>query len=57
MNWKPSPNATYHSLVVPTVDSQRNKYVLQMCVNQRIHTMSLGVTGTGKTVLINQIIG
>ena len=57
MNWNPSPNATYHSLVVPTVDSQRNKYVLQMCVNQRIHTMSLGVTGTGKTVLINQIIG
>lgn len=57
LNWKPPSNATYHSLVVPTVDSQRTKYVLQTCVAQRIHTLSLGVTGTGKTVLINQILG
>ena len=57
LNWKPPSNGTYHSLVVPTVDSQRTKYVLQTCVAQRIHTLSLGVTGTGKTVLINQILG
>ena len=57
MSWKPPANATYHSLVVPTVDSQRNKYVLQTCVAHRIHSMSVGVTGTGKTVLINQILG
>lgn len=57
MNWKPPATASYHSLVVPTVDSQRNKYVLQTCVYQKIHTLSVGVTGTGKTVLINQILG
>ncbi len=56
MNWKPSHNASYHSLVVPTVDSQRTKYVLQTCVANRIHSLSVGVTGTGKTVLINQIL-
>jgi Flp pilus assembly CpaF family ATPase len=42
--------------VVPTVDSQRTKYVIQACVANRIHTLSVGVTGTGKTVLINQIL-
>jgi dynein heavy chain len=42
--------------VVPTVDSQRTKYILQNCVNNKIHTLSVGVTGTGKTVLINQIL-
>ena len=57
MNWKPPANASYHSLVVPTVDSQRTKYVLQTCVSQRINCLSVGVTGTGKTVLINQILG
>jgi dynein heavy chain len=54
--WKPAPNSSYHSLVVPTVDSQRTKYILQNCVNNKIHTLSVGVTGTGKTVLINQIL-
>lgn len=42
--------------MVPTVDSQRTKYVIQTCVANRIHTLSVGVTGTGKTVLINQIL-
>ncbi len=42
--------------MVPTVDSQRTKYILQNCVNHKIHTLSVGVTGTGKTVLINQIL-
>ncbi len=42
--------------MVPTVDSQRTKYILQNCVNNKIHTLSVGVTGTGKTVLINQIL-
>lgn len=42
---------------MPTVDSQRTKYVLQTCVAHTIHTLSVGVTGTGKTVLINQILG
>jgi Flp pilus assembly CpaF family ATPase len=31
--------------------------VLQTCVANRVHTLSVGVTGTGKTVLINQILG
>jgi type IV secretory pathway VirB4 component len=26
-------------------------------VANRVHTLSVGVTGTGKTVLINQILG
>ena len=53
---KPLPNASYHSLLVPTVDSARTKYVLQNCVTHKVHTISVGSTGTGKTVLINQIL-
>lgn len=56
MIWKPSPTAPYHSLLVPTVDSARTKYILQVCVSNKLHSLSVGVTGTGKTVLINQIL-
>ena len=56
MIWKPSPTAAYNSLLVPTVDSARTKYILQTCVTQKVHTLSVGATGTGKTVLINQIL-
>lgn len=55
--WKPAATAPYHSLLVPTVDSARTKYILQVCVNSKLHSLSVGVTGTGKTVLINQILG
>lgn len=54
--WKPAAGSTYHSLLVPTVDSARTKYILQTCVNSKLHSLSVGVTGTGKTVLINQIL-
>lgn len=55
--WKPPATASYHSLLVPTVDSARTKYILQACVANKLHSLSVGVTGTGKTVLINQILG
>ena len=57
MVWKPVANAPYHSLLVPTIDSARTKYILQACVTNKLHSLSVGVTGTGKTVLINQILG
>lgn len=53
LNWKPPTNAPFHKLLVPTVESARNRYVLMNCVQNRIHTLSVGVTGTGKTVVIN----
>jgi hypothetical protein len=40
-------------MLVPTVDSARNRYVLMNCVLNKIQTLSVGTTGTGKTVLIN----
>lgn len=57
MIWKPSPTTPYNNLLVPTVDSARTKYILQTCVSNKLHSISVGVTGTGKTVLINQILG
>ena len=54
--WKPPAHAPFHKLLVPTVESARNRYILMNCVQNRIHTLSIGVTGTGKTVIINEII-
>ncbi len=56
MVWKPLPNTSYHSLVVPTVDSARTKYILQTLVVNKLDCLSIGVTGTGKTVIINQVL-
>lgn len=54
--WKPPPNCPFHKMLVPTVDSARNRFILMNCVQHKVHTLSIGVTGTGKTVLINEIL-
>ena len=54
--WKPPANAPFHKMLVPTIDSARNRFVLMNCLQHRVHTLSVGVTGTGKTVLINEIL-
>lgn len=41
---------------VPTVDSARNKYILQILLRNKQNTLVVGTTGTGKTVVINGIL-
>ena len=40
-------------MLVPTIDSVKNKYILQNCIINKVNTLSIGITGTGKTVLTN----
>lgn len=54
--WKPTPGAPYHKMLVPTIDSAKNRFILQSLISSKINTLSIGVTGTGKTVLINEVI-
>jgi Cdc6-like AAA superfamily ATPase len=44
-------------MLVPTVDFARNKSIINMLLNEKISTMVVGATGTGKTVVINGLLG
>jgi type I restriction enzyme M protein len=38
-------------MIVPTVDTMRNAYVVDMYINSKKNVMLVGATGTGKTIL------
>lgn len=42
----------FHEIFVPTSDSIRNNYFLNLCIKNQIHLLLCGPTGTGKTVNI-----
>ncbi len=43
-------------LIIPTIDSIRNNYLLTLFVSMKSHVLLTGPTGTGKTVnVINEI--
>jgi dynein heavy chain len=41
---------------VPTADTTRNKYIIQTLTKFSINVLCCGVTGTGKTVLLNGVL-
>jgi dynein heavy chain len=49
---------SFAEIVVPTMDSVRNTYFLDLLVKQNAnHVLMVGQTGTGKTVNISQFLG
>jgi len=50
-NWRPLRGQDFHSMIVPTVDTVRNAFVLNTVVLHKRHALLTGETGTGKTVL------
>ena len=46
----------FSEIVIPTTDSVRNTYLLDMLVSNAQHTLMVGETGTGKTVNISQFL-
>jgi len=50
-NWRPLRGQDFHSMIVPTVDTVRNAFVLNTIVLHKKHALLTGDTGTGKTVL------
>jgi dynein heavy chain len=54
--WKPNPNTPFYKMFVPTIDTVRNHYILSIFLKNKIHTLSIGITGTGKTSLINGML-
>eukprot|EP00698_Gefionella_okellyi_P007692 TRINITY_DN1880_c0_g3_i1.p1 TRINITY_DN1880_c0_g3~~TRINITY_DN1880_c0_g3_i1.p1 ORF type:complete len:4251 (-),score=1210.42 TRINITY_DN1880_c0_g3_i1:76-12828(-) len=47
-------DAAFHDIFVPTVDSTRYTFLLELLVTHGHHVLVTGPTGTGKTVLIKQ---
>ncbi|CAJ1371943.1 unnamed protein product [Effrenium voratum] len=47
-------DAQAHSLIIPTSDTVRNAFFLQMLIKSEYHVLFAGSTGTGKTVVIQQ---
>ena len=42
----------YHELIIPTSDSVRNNFFLNLSITSALHFLITGPTGTGKTVNI-----
>jgi len=51
-----SANKLFSDIIVPTQDSIRYTYLLDILMKQDIHTLFTGDTGTGKTVNVQQYI-
>jgi len=47
-------NAQPHTIMVPTADTVRNAFLLQTLVALEYHTLFTGLTGTGKTLVVQQ---
>eukprot|EP01062_Namystynia_karyoxenos_P076714 TRINITY_DN7573_c0_g3_i1.p1 TRINITY_DN7573_c0_g3~~TRINITY_DN7573_c0_g3_i1.p1 ORF type:complete len:4614 (+),score=1785.85 TRINITY_DN7573_c0_g3_i1:132-13973(+) len=48
--------ATFHEIIVPTPDTIRHSYLLDLLLPEGFPVMVLGGTGTGKTILIKEVI-
>lgn len=53
-SWRPAKDAPFARIIVPTVDTVRNLYVMQTLMAKGTHILLVGNTGTGKTVLAAQ---
>lgn len=55
-NWKPLKSMTFHDMIVPTVDTVRNSYIVEILLRIKKNVMIVGATGTGKTILANNLL-
>jgi len=54
--WRPPRGIEFFKINVPTVDTVRNAFVADTLIKNRYATMLVGDTGTGKTVLAEQLL-
>ena len=50
--WKPPPNLPFFRIVVPTVDTLRNAFVVAQTLRAKQQSPIVGDTGTGKTIIV-----
>eukprot|EP00398_MALV-I-01_sp_L67-1_P000742 gene742-313_t len=49
-------NAEFHTIIVPNTDTVRNEYLMQILIHGSHHVLFSGVTGTGKTICVNNML-
>eukprot|EP00397_Hematodinium_sp_SG-2012_P000063 GEMP01000063.1.p1 GENE.GEMP01000063.1~~GEMP01000063.1.p1 ORF type:complete len:2825 (+),score=742.06 GEMP01000063.1:2672-11146(+) len=54
--YKPAEGTPFHKIIVPTVDTVRNMFIIKELVLNHNHFLCVGNTGTGKTVAISQVL-
>jgi dynein heavy chain len=54
--YKPPEGQAFHKIIVPTVDTIRNMFILNNLNAKSFHSLLVGQTGTGKTVAVQQAI-
>lgn len=50
------PTASFSEIVVPTSDSIRSTFLMNLTLLQGVHLLVVGPTGTGKTINVNQFL-
>eukprot|EP00952_Eustigmatos_sp_NYUAD-ZCMA_P010059 41448-Eustigmatos_ZCMA.PRE.1 len=50
------PKLSFSEIVVPTMDSVRNTYLLHLLLMKQKHVLMVGNTGTGKSINISQYL-
>ena len=51
-----NPESPYFSILVPTIDTCRYSYILDICLKNKKHIFFTGETGVGKSVIIQQYL-
>jgi dynein heavy chain len=54
--FRPIPGAQFHKLIVQTVDSTRNMFIVRTLMEVKKHVLIVGESGTGKTVLAQDLL-
>ena len=56
--WRPPADAAaqFFKIIVPTIDTERNKFVIKTLLMRKMLTLVGGATGTGKTVVSQQLL-
>ena len=47
---------SYHEIAIPTKDSIRNKHLIKILLQQNHHVLTLGPTGTGKSLNNSELL-
>ena len=55
-NWRPLPNIEFFNILVPTIDTIRNNYILNILQKNKLPILCSGKTGTGKTAQITNLL-
>lgn len=49
-NFEVDQKLQYHEIAIPTKDSTRNRFLIKLLLTHNYHILTLGPTGTGKSL-------